>query len=88
MVKKYLNLTNQLDNFDESKLYINFEYTDLNGNQIEGVYQRYDDIQDLLEYFASNLVSDFHEESTVLNGINGAIDITKPITIKVIPDKK
>jgi len=89
MAKKYfLNLTVPSNYFDKSKLHICFEYTDLDGNQIEGVYQRDDDIQGLLEYFSDNLVYRSHEESTIRTNLNGYVDITKPINIKIVPDKQ
>ena len=66
----------------QEEQYISFEYIDINGNLIKGVYQGGTGIDGLLDCFGYRLINAIEDECEL-----PPIDKNKPIQITIVPAK-
>lgn len=62
-----------------------FKFTDIDGNQVEGGHSR-SNVLELLESLGDVMTEEFHPTvNKAALWMNGIIDISKPITITILP---
>lgn len=81
-MKRYLyDLTK---NNISKELLAEFTYYDIDGNEVNGIYHNTNDVSNLLDNIGYLLTDDnYHETKQIQDTINGPIDTSKPIIIKI-----
>ncbi|KEH96875.1 hypothetical protein Z962_05810 [Clostridium botulinum C/D str. BKT12695] len=87
MIKNYI--LNEFE-VEENNAHIEFNFTDVDGNLVKGVYYGIENnIYEFLEKFSYNLTENtFHETINELTENSGPIDTNFPIKITIVPARR
>lgn len=82
-MKQYIYGNQSVSEFDTIEA--TFQFTDVDGNQVQGKHSR-SDLLELLETLGDVIIQQFHPTERVPSSwVHGIIDVSKPITITILP---